>query len=65
MFRWMAILPVDINAVGSYNPDDMLKQFDEAKEPDEEESKAKQQKMEEIVKANIKKKDPDEAEAPL
>ena len=55
MFGWMAILPVDINAVGNYYPDDMLKQFDEAKEPDEEESKAKRQKMEEIVKANIEK----------
>ena len=55
MFGQMAILSVDINAVGNYNPNDMLKQFDEAKEPDEEESKAKQQKMEEIVKANIEK----------
>ena len=55
MFGWMAILPVDINAVGNYNPDDMLKQFDEAKKPDEEDSKAKRQKMEEIVKANIEK----------
>ena len=45
MFGRMAILPVDISAAGNYDPDDMIKQFDEAKEPDEEESKAKRQKM--------------------
>ena len=33
----------------------MIKQLEEAKEPDEKESKAKRQKMEENVKANIAK----------
>ena len=47
--------PVDINTAGDYHPDDMIKQFEEAKEPDDEESKAKRQKMEENVKANIEK----------
>ena len=46
---------MDINTAGDYNPDDMIKQFEEAKEPDDEESKAKRQKMEENVKANIEK----------
>ena len=55
MFGRMAILPVDINTAGDYNPDDMINKFEEAKEPDDEESKAKRQKMEENVKANIEK----------
>ena len=33
----------------------MIKQLEEAKEPDGKESKAKRQKMEENVKANIEK----------
>lgn len=53
MFGRVAILPVDINAAGNYNPDEVVEQFDEAEEPDEEESKAKRQKMEADVKANI------------
>ena len=53
MFGRVAVLPVDINTTGVYNPEEMVEQFAEAKEPDEEASAAKRQRMEANVKANI------------
>ena len=53
MFGRVAILPVDINTAAEYNPDEMVQQFAEAGEPDEEEMVAKRLRTEANVKANI------------
>ena len=53
MFGRVAVLPVDINACGSYDPEAVLEQFANASEPGEGSQSEERQEMEKKIKENI------------
>lgn len=53
MFGRVAVLPVDINACGSYDPEVVLEQFANASEPGEGSQSEERQEMEKKIKENI------------
>ena len=53
MFGRMAVLPVDINACASYDPEAVLQKFTDASKPDEGSESEKRQEMEKKIKENI------------
>ena len=53
MFGRVAVLPVDINACGSYDPEAVLEQFANACEPGEGLQSEEWQEMEKKIKENI------------
>lgn len=53
MFGRVAVLSVDSNACGSYDPEAVLEQFANASEPDEASQSKEQQEMEKKIKENI------------
>ena len=53
MFGRVAVLPVDINACGSYDPEVVLEQFANASEPGEGSQSEERQEMEKKIKENV------------
>ena len=53
MFGRIAKLPIDFNAMDSYDPDKQLDDYADSTEPDDNDRKAKRQKLDESIRRNI------------
>ena len=53
MFEWVAQLPLDYYATNYYKPHEKLEDYTESNEHDDDDRKAKRQKIDECIKYNI------------